>query len=284
MVGELDLDTVGDFAAALLIGTLLGIERERHKQTDGDASVGGLRTFILFALLGALGGWLAVRLDFPWILVAVVLATLVAVVASYVAAARVQPDALGLTTELAAVATTLLGAMVMLGHREIAVALTVAIAAVLAYKQPLHGLVSRLDREDVYAGVRLLAATFIVLPLLPDRTIDPWDALNPLQALATGAPDLRVVPRGVRRGPTAGAGSRHPSDGTHRRTRLLDGDHPGVRAPEPREGPREGGARVRLRHPDRVERDVPAGPGNGADRQSRAARAARRFPSSSWRP
>ena len=33
--------------------------------------------------------------------------------------------------------------------------------------------------RDVYAGVRLLAATFIVLPLLPDRAIDPWGALNP---------------------------------------------------------------------------------------------------------
>ncbi len=179
MVGELDFDTVRDFATALLIGTLLGIERERHKQSDGDISVGGLRTFILFAMLGAIGGWLAKLLDFPWILVAVVLATLVAVVASYVLAARVQPDALGLTTELAALAICLLGAMVMLGHREIAVALAIAIAAALAYKQPLHGMVSRLGAEDVYAGVRLLAATFIVLPLLPDRAIDPWGALNP---------------------------------------------------------------------------------------------------------
>ena len=179
MVGELDFDTVRDFATALLIGTLVGIERERHKQTDGDVSVGGLRTFILFAVLGALGGWLARVLDFPWILVAVVLATLVAVVASYVLAARVHPESLGLTTELAAIAVCLLGATVMLGHRGIAVALAIAIAAALAYKQPLHGMVSRLDAEDVYAGVRLLAATFIVLPLLPDRAIDPWGALNP---------------------------------------------------------------------------------------------------------
>jgi uncharacterized membrane protein (DUF4010 family) len=179
MVGELDFDTVRDFATALLIGTLLGIERERHKQSDGDISVGGLRTFILFAMLGAIGGWLAKLLDFPWILVAVLLATLVAVVASYVVAARVQPDALGLTTELAALAICLLGAMVMLGHREIAVALAIATAAALAYKQPLHGMVSRLGAEDVYAGVRLLAATFIVLPLLPDRAVDPWGALNP---------------------------------------------------------------------------------------------------------
>ena len=159
MVGELDFDTVRDFATALLIGTLLGIERERHKQSEGDISVGGLRTFILLAMLGAIGGWLAKLLDFPWILVAVVLATLVAVVASYVLAARVQPDALGLTTELAAIAICLLGATVMLGHREIAVALAIAMAAALAYKQPLHGLVSRLDADDVYAGVRLLAAT-----------------------------------------------------------------------------------------------------------------------------
>jgi uncharacterized membrane protein (DUF4010 family) len=178
-VGDLDLDTVRNFATALLIGTLLGIERERHKQVDGAVSAGGLRTFILFALLGALGGWLTVLLGFPWILVAVVLATLVAVVTSYILVARVQPDELGLTTELAAVAVCLLGAVVMLGHRAIAVALAIAVAAVLAYKEPLHGMVSRLGREDVYAGVRLLAATFIVLPLLPDRAIDPLGALNP---------------------------------------------------------------------------------------------------------
>jgi uncharacterized membrane protein (DUF4010 family) len=50
---------------------------------------------------------------------------------------------------------------------------------VLAYKQPLHGLVQRLDRDDVYAGLRLLIATFIVLPLLPDQPLDPWGALHP---------------------------------------------------------------------------------------------------------
>jgi uncharacterized membrane protein (DUF4010 family) len=77
------------------------------------------------------------------------------------------------------VAACLLGAMTTLGYRELAVGLGVAVAAVLAYKQPLHGLVHRLDREDVYAGLRLLIATFIVLPLLPGEAIDPWGALRP---------------------------------------------------------------------------------------------------------
>jgi uncharacterized membrane protein (DUF4010 family) len=174
-----DLQAVWNFATALLIGALLGIERERHKREHDEQTIGGLRTFILFALIGALGGWLALALDSPWILAAALLASLAPVLAGYVISARTQPDALGLTTELAAIAACLLGAMTTLGYRDLAVGLGVAVAAVLAYKQPLHGLVQRLDREDVYAGLRLLIATFIVLPLLPEEPIDPWGALRP---------------------------------------------------------------------------------------------------------
>jgi uncharacterized membrane protein (DUF4010 family) len=52
-------------------------------------------------------------------------------------------------------------------------------AALLAYKQPLHGFVGKLGWDDVFAGLRLLIATFIALPLLPDQPVDPWGALNP---------------------------------------------------------------------------------------------------------
>jgi uncharacterized membrane protein (DUF4010 family) len=69
--------------------------------------------------------------------------------------------------------------MTTLGFREISVALGIVVAAILAYKEPLHGIVAKLDRDDVYAGLRLLIATFIILPLLPDQSIDPWGALNP---------------------------------------------------------------------------------------------------------
>ncbi len=179
MPPDVDLQAVWNFATALLIGALLGIERERHKREHDEQTIGGLRTFILFALIGALGGWLTLVLDSPWILAAALVASIAPVLAGYVISARTQPDALGLTTELAAVAACLLGAMTTLGYRELAVGLGVAVAAVLAYKQPLHGLVQRLDREDVYAGLRLLIATFIVLPLLPDEPVDPWGALRP---------------------------------------------------------------------------------------------------------
>lgn len=174
-----DTTVIWNFATALLIGALLGIERERNKREHDEQTIGGLRTFILFALIGALGGWLTVLLDSPWILATTLLVALLPSLAGYVISARTQPIALGLTTEMAAIAACMLGALTMLGQREMAAGLGVAVAALLAYKQPLHGLVLRLDRDDVFAGLRLLIATFIVLPLLPDRTIDPWGALNP---------------------------------------------------------------------------------------------------------
>ena len=69
----------------------------------------------------------------------------------------------------------------MFGFPEIAVGLAIATSALLAFKQPIHGLVEKIGSDDIYAGLKLLIATFIALPLLPNRALDPWGALNPYQ-------------------------------------------------------------------------------------------------------
>ncbi len=176
---EIDLSIIWDFAAALLIGALIGIEREKRGAEEGGGGIGGLRTFILVAMIGAVAGLLSRGSGLPWLLVAALLAVAALAFAGYIVVARIRPASLGLTTEIAALVVCLLGGLTMLGHRELATGLAVAAAAVLAYKQPLHGLVGKLRWDDVLACVRLLIATFIVLPLLPDRPVDPWQALNP---------------------------------------------------------------------------------------------------------
>jgi len=176
---EIDVTVVRNFLIAILIGALVGIEREKHKVTEQPYSFGGLRTFILFAQAGAIGAWLSQHLGTPWVFVTTLVLVAVAVVAAYIQESRVKPDALGLTTEIAAFTVCLLGGMVMYGYTALAVALAILTSSVLAFKQPLHGMVQKLGTEDLYAGLKLLIATFIVLPLLPDKPIDPWQALNP---------------------------------------------------------------------------------------------------------
>ena len=128
---------------------------------------------------GAVSAWLSLKLQTPSIFVATLAAVAALVVAGYVLENRARADSLGLTTEAAALAVTLLGGMVMYGFPEIAVALAILTSSILAFKQPLHALVGKLGTDDIHAGLKLLIASFIVLPLLPARPIDPWGALNP---------------------------------------------------------------------------------------------------------
>jgi uncharacterized membrane protein (DUF4010 family) len=179
MDSALDLATFRDFAIALLIGALVGTEREQHKRSDPGSGVAGLRTFILLAMLGAVSAWLGSQLQTPWLFVAILVAASAALVVGYFMTVQAYPGSLGLTTEVAGICVCLLGGMTMIGYPELAVVLGIVVTAVLAYKEPMHGMVSKLDRDDIFAGVRLLIASFIVLPLLPRRPLDPWGALNP---------------------------------------------------------------------------------------------------------
>ena len=180
----LDPDLVWNLFAALIVGALVGVEREKSKALSGNVGIGGVRTFILFALSGAVAGWLALTLQSAWVLVATLVSVAALSVSGYLMQARAKPGALGLTTETAAVAVCLLGAACTAGHAPVALALGIAVSAVLAYKEPMHGMVAKLGADDIAAGVKLLAATFIVLPLLPKEAIDPWGAIKP-QALWT---------------------------------------------------------------------------------------------------
>jgi uncharacterized membrane protein (DUF4010 family) len=178
-VGEAELlSTLRDFAIALAIGALVGIEREKKKTEEAERGTAGLRTFILLAEAGAIAAWLSVRLSAPSIFVAGGALVTAAVLVGYAIRARVEGSH-GLTTEVAAIVVYLLGGSVLFGFPALAVALAITSSALLAFKEPLHGLVDRIGRDDLYAGLQLLIATFIVLPVLPREPVDPWHALVP---------------------------------------------------------------------------------------------------------
>lgn len=180
METDLTLAIAWRMATALAIGALVGIEREKRKTAEGPSGVGGLRTFVLVALAGALAGWLTEQLGTAWPAGVVLVSVALLLAIGYALVLRAKLDEhLGLTTEVAALVVLLLGVLAGLGQQALAGALGVVTAATLAYKQPLHGLVAKLGWDDVYAVVRLGVATFVVLPLLPDRPLDPWVALNP---------------------------------------------------------------------------------------------------------
>ena len=178
-MSDFDIDMMQNFFIALLLGALVGIEREKHRSDEQPSSFAGVRTFILFAQAGAISAWLSLQLQSPWLFIVTVLVVAIAVITAYYMENRRTANTPGLTTEISAITVCLLGGAVVYGYTELAVMLGIITTATLTFKQPLHGIVSKIGYDDLYAGMKLLIATFIVLPLLPDRAIDPWQALNP---------------------------------------------------------------------------------------------------------
>jgi uncharacterized membrane protein (DUF4010 family) len=165
---------LGGAAVALLIGLLLGLERERARQAD-EPLFAGIRTFPLFSIAGYLGA-LAGQHGLPLALPAVLLVLGAFAVAAYV---RTAPTHMGATTEAAALVTALLGAAVGLGQAPVAAALAVAVALLLALKDPLHKVAGAVSGAEILAILKFAVVALIVLPLLPARELGPYGALEP---------------------------------------------------------------------------------------------------------
>lgn len=178
-MAEFDVTVAHRFLIALLIGALVGIEREKHKRNEHPREFGGLRTFALFSLLGAISAWLSLQLDTPWLFIFAAIGAIAIIITAYILENRRKAVELGLTSELAAIMVFLLGGAVMYGQTALAVSLGILTSAILTFKNNLHALVNKIGNDDLYAGLKLLIATFIVLPFLPREAIDPWQALNP---------------------------------------------------------------------------------------------------------
>ena len=168
---EVTAATVSGLAAALGIGLLIGIERERRKGQGSFRSAAGVRTHALLSL----GGAVAALLDDRLVLVAGVMVAALVVV-SYL---RSDSDDPGVTGEVAMLISFLLGALAM-SNAALASGLGVIVAVLLHTKRPLHRLSRELITQRELGDLLLLAAAILVIwPLLPDRALDPWGALNP---------------------------------------------------------------------------------------------------------
>lgn len=158
------------FVEAAAMGLGVGLEREWSRR-GGEQQAAGSRTFAVLGLAGAV----AARLGDVVVAAGAGAAGLI-LAAGYLRTAEADR---GTTTELAAVATFLLGAL-MTVDAALAVGLAVVMTVLLAAKGPIHRLARELlTGQEVEDALRFFVIAFVLLPLLPDRPMGPYGALNP---------------------------------------------------------------------------------------------------------
>lgn len=168
------------FAVALLNGALIGLEREFMQQRRDNPDFAGIRTFSLVSLLGAVTGFLAAEFGIGLLLVALGGLILLGV-SSYIGDFITTGQIGGITTEVSVLLAYVLGVLVMTDWAQVAVALAVIVSLLLALKDPLHGIARRMSTQDLRTTLEFALVAAVVLPILPNETIDPWGVVNPSQ-------------------------------------------------------------------------------------------------------
>lgn len=177
-------ELIRGLAAAVAIGLLVGAERHwRERDEEAGRRTAGVRTFALVGLSGGILAALATSLG-PVGGAVLLSAGLLALMAALIPFALREAEAehrFSATSPVAALGTYALGALAVLGEAPAAGAAAVAMTAVLAARESLHGLIARITWVELRSAIVLLSMTLLVLPLVPDRPIAWLAGVNPRQ-------------------------------------------------------------------------------------------------------
>jgi uncharacterized membrane protein (DUF4010 family) len=157
------------FVLALTIGFLVG--RTREPDPKGPPRP-GMRDFLIIALLGAVAGHLGNA--------AIAIALFAGTIGAILVMRLQHPERNGITTELAAVATFVLGALCLTADRQFGAGLGIVLAAILAERDQLrHFVRDAISDREFIDTLSFLALIFIIYPLLPTGSYGPFGFFEP---------------------------------------------------------------------------------------------------------
>lgn len=166
------------FVIALVLGAFIGAEREMIQQRLNIQEFGGIRSFMFIAMMGFLSSYLSKDLT-VWIILVTFIILSVLVAIGYIHKSF-HEDKSGITSELSALITFIIGILSFTDY-SLAIIMGIVTALILSIKTPLHTFITKVKDEEFFATVEFALLTFVILPLLPNRTIDPWNIINPYE-------------------------------------------------------------------------------------------------------
>lgn len=164
---------------SLGLGLLIGIQRGWTLRHEADGSrFAGVRTFGLLGLVGGLAGVLE---PIEAALAALLFGTAALLVFIGYARTAGRDGRISGTSSLAALVALATGFLATRGEGQLAVVVAVAVTLLLTLRPQLHRWVEGMTEAEVSAIARFALIALVVLPLLPDRHLGPYDAWNPRQ-------------------------------------------------------------------------------------------------------
>lgn len=160
------------------IGLIVGLEREYDKLRD-DKGFAGIRTFPIVTILGYVLGNLT-EVFTPWLLITAFGAFILFLGIGHIPKLEKGPTT-GMTTNLALIATFILGVMVSEKLYRDSVATAVIIVTLLSLKTTFKSFIKNITSEELSAFIKFAIISLLILPFLPNKTYGPNNLLNPFE-------------------------------------------------------------------------------------------------------
>jgi len=177
------LEELLPFISALALGALIGLERELVSQDRKEKKLpisefGGVRTFMLISLFGALATYLSQQINSPLLLISSGVVVLLLFIAHYTYTLFKLGES-GATTEIVAFLTFFIGVLTALGNASLAVILAIIVTTIMLSKHYVRQLLKKFSRTELTNTIRFAVLLFVILPILPNTPIDPYGVFNP---------------------------------------------------------------------------------------------------------
>ncbi len=162
-------DILQNFMLALIFGATIGMERESNRKGEVAAGgVGGIRTFSLISLTGAISGVLFVH-NYEGLALMMAGSLLLLLISNYIIEA-IHAHAYGITSELSAIGTFFIGVLVVIDiiPLQITVAVFVTLVFIMSLKSQTAQLMAGISKYEIRAFISYAIVALVALPVLPD--------------------------------------------------------------------------------------------------------------------
>lgn len=172
----MNLEIFQQLGVAVLLSTLIGLEREHKSQIYKYQDFGGIRTLILIGLAGAMSFYLS---DYSYWFFGLIAAGVIGLMVLAYYMMNKKYGSVGMTSEIAAILVFIIGILSAKGEFILATTVALITVSVLHFKSPLHLWAKRVKSEELVSTIEFIIIAFIVLPLLPNKSIGPYGFFNP---------------------------------------------------------------------------------------------------------
>ncbi|MFA5333292.1 MAG: MgtC/SapB family protein [Candidatus Nanoarchaeia archaeon] len=160
---------------SLALGGLIGIDRQKSK----NGYPAGIRTLAFISLLGFLSCFISNEINNSYFLIASFLLIFILIIVGYGVSFNSEKF-FGFTSTIIIFLTFLIG---VISYYEqyyyFAVSLSILITLILTQKTFIHTFVSKIQDNELFDALKFGIIAFIILPVLPNTTIDPLGVINP---------------------------------------------------------------------------------------------------------